>query len=86
MRVCLCVSECVCVCDTVMMRGWGIPGFLHEAADRCGRLESKLFCWPTSKGDFSSVGLFLLSIPLSFAHALASSSRFSPVFQAEAWN
>lgn len=78
MRVCLCVSECVC--DTVMMRGWGIP------ADRCGRLESKLFCWPTSKGDFSSVGLFLLSIPLSFAHALASSSRFSPVFQAEAWN
>lgn len=43
----------LCVCDTAMMRGWGIPGFLHEAADRCGRLESKLFCWPTSKRDFS---------------------------------
>ena len=87
LHLCVRVSVCACVCDTVMMRGWGIPGFLHEAAaDRCGRLESKLFllaglrtrlflhCWSLSS----------FSIPLPFPHALASSSHFSLGFRAEA--
>lgn len=73
------LSLFVCVCDMMMgMRGWGNPGSLHEAADRCGRLESKRSFWPTPNPGFSSsVGLFSLSIPLLFPHALASSSRFS---------
>lgn len=73
----------MCVCDMMMMMVMAmmmmmIPGSLHEAGDRCGRLESKRFCWPTPNPGFSSsIGLSSLAIPLLFPHTLASSSRFS---------
>lgn len=67
------ICVCVCVCDMVMMRGWGIPGFLHEAVDRCGRLESKLFCWPNPSFSSSVWSLFTLhssAVPSWFGQQL----------------